>query len=42
MEKVEPMVEGVDDGKEFPIVDLVVHFRESKGLGVVTNSTQFL
>ena len=33
-------MEGVDDGKEFPVMDLVVHFGRGKGFGVVSYSTQ--
>ena len=41
-EQVGPMTEGTDDGEEFPVVNLVVHFCWCQGFGVVANGAQLL
>jgi hypothetical protein len=36
-EQVGPMAEGTDDGEEFLVVDLVVHFYRGQGLGIIAD-----
>ena len=40
MEKVGPVTESSDDGKELSIVYLIVHFGRGEGGRVVSNSTK--
>jgi hypothetical protein len=39
---VGPITEGIDDGKEFPVVDFVVHFCRGQGFGVIADGAQLL
>jgi hypothetical protein len=41
-EQVRPVSKGTDDGEEFPVMNLVVHFCRCQGFGIIADSAQLL